>query len=258
MSEPAVSVRDVSVSYGASVVLSGVSFDVPRGEVFGILGGSGSGKTSLLRCLVGLRKPSGGDILLGGTSIVRAEGDERLRLLRSFGMAFQGGALLGNRTVLENARLPLDELTDLPSGARDAAAREKLALVGLTHAADRLPSEISGGMVKRAALARALALTPGLLFLDEPSAGLDPITASELDALIRRLSGELGVTTLIVTHELASVYAIVYRAVVLQAEAKGVVATGDPRELRRSASSEWVRSFLNRGAGPAGPGGGDG
>lgn len=251
MTTPAVSVHDVTVAYGETVVLERVTFQVASGEIFGILGGSGSGKTSLLRCLIGLRKPASGEILLGGSSIVSAEGAPRLALLRSFGMAFQGGALLGNKTVLQNVRLPLDELTDLPRSERETRAREKLALVSLESAADRLPSELSGGMVKRAALARALALDPKLLFLDEPSAGLDPITAAGIDELIRRLSAELGATFVVVTHELASVFSIVERAIVLRAEARGIVAEGDPRVLRDRADDGWVRQFLSRGVVPA-------
>lgn len=246
MSAAAVSVRGVSVAYGETTVLREVSFEVGAGEVFGILGGSGSGKTSLLRCLIGLLEPSAGEILLAGASLLRASGEERGRLLRGFGVAFQGGALLGNRTVLQNVRLPLEELTDLPAEARDAVAREKLALVGLAEAADRLPSQISGGMVKRAALARALALSPPLVFLDEPSAGLDPITAAGLDALVRDLSERLGVTVVVVTHELASVFAIIERVVVLSSASRTVVAEGDPRALRDSAADPWVRRFLRR------------
>lgn len=253
MTTPAVSVRDVTVAYGETVVLERVTFEVAGGEIFGILGGSGSGKTSLLRCLIGLRRPASGEILLGGSSIVTAEGTSRLALLRSFGMAFQGGALLGDKTVLENVRLPLDELTSLPRAERESRARGKLALVSMEAAADRLPSELSGGMVKRAALARALALEPKLLFLDEPSAGLDPITAAGIDGLIRGLAGELGVTVVVVTHELASVFSIVERAVVLRAEARGIVAEGDPRVLRDQADDPWIRQFLNRGAASPAP-----
>jgi len=243
-----IEVRDLIVGYGDRLVLERINFEVRRGEVFAILGASGSGKSTLLKHLIGLYQPIQGDVLISGASLIQAEGEERLRILRRFGVLYQGGALFGSLTTIENVRLPLDEFTELPEVAKDLIALSKLRLVGLESAATRLPADLSGGMQKRAGIARAIVLDPCVLFLDEPSAGLDPITSAGLDALIRELARGLGITFVMVTHELASIFSVADRVVVLDPDTRGIVAEGPPAWLRDNAAQPWVRRFLNREA----------
>jgi phospholipid/cholesterol/gamma-HCH transport system ATP-binding protein len=243
-----IEVCDLTIGYGDRTVLERINFGVRRGEVFAILGASGSGKSTLLKHLIGLYQPIEGDVLISGASLVRAEGEDRLRILRKFGVLYQSGALFGSLTAVENVRLPLDEFTSLPEVAKDLIALSKLRLVGLESAATRLPADLSGGMQKRAGIARAIVMDPCLLFLDEPSAGLDPITSAGLDALIRELAHGLGITFVMVTHELASIYAVADRVIVLDPKRRRIAAEGPPLWLRDHAPEPWVRQFLNREA----------
>jgi len=248
---PVIEVQAVTIAYGDLVVQRDISFEVRKGEVFVILGGSGCGKSSLLKTMIGLYRPSAGRILFDGEDIVTAEGDDRLRLLRKFGVMYQSGALFGSMTVLENVCLPLDEFTDLQVEEKMLVAAAKLNQVGLLPAAARKPSALSGGMQKRAGIARAMALDPGILFLDEPSAGLDPITSAGLDQTIRELSKGLGITFVVVTHELQSIYAIADRCIMLDARTKTMIAEGRPADLRDHSGDPYVRQFFLRQADPA-------
>lgn len=241
----AISVKDLTVGYGDNVILENVNFQVRRGEVFVILGASGSGKSTLLKAMIGLYPPLSGEVWIEGGNLVAAEGKQRLALLRKFGVMYQSGALFGSITVLENVRLPLDEFSDLPDPLKEVAALARLKLVGLGAAADKMPAELSGGMQKRAAIARAMALDPRILFLDEPSAGLDPITSAGIDLLITSLH-HFGFTFVIVSHELPSIYSIADRVVMLGSDAKGIIAEGKPAQLRDGATDPWVRRFFNR------------
>lgn len=241
-----ITVENMTARYGERLVLDALSFTVNRGEIFVILGGSGCGKSTLLKHMIGLYQPAAGDIRIGDVSVVSAAGAERDVLIRRFGVMYQSGALFGSMTLLENVCLALEEFTELGKEARELIARMKLSLVGLAEFVHHMPSEISGGMKKRAAIARAMALDPEILFLDEPSAGLDPITADELDELIIQLSRTLNITFVIVTHELPSIYKIADRVIMLDARSKRIIAEGKPAELRANHEDEWVRNFFNR------------
>lgn len=239
-------VKDLVIGYGDRIVLRDLNFKVAAGEIFCIMGGSGCGKSTLLKHIIGLYPPKEGDILFSGRSIVHASAEERQSIMRGFGVTYQGGALFGSMTVAENVALPLTEYTDKSKEEIAEIVREKLKLVDLDGFGQYMPSELSGGMCKRAGLARALALNPDLLFFDEPSAGLDPITSAGLDRLILSMRDQFNATIIVVTHELDSVFAIADRVIMLDKKTKTIVADGSPEELLKHSENEWVRSFLDR------------
>ncbi len=245
--EAHIEVRDLTMAYGDFVIQRNLNFTVSRGDIFIIMGGSGCGKSTLLRHLVGLKEPAQGKVLYEGVSFWDSEINRKKAMMRRFGILYQSGALWSSMTLSENVALPLEEYTSLSHGQINELVSLKLALVGLAGFGDFYPAEISGGMRKRAGLARAMALDPDILFFDEPSAGLDPISARRLDELILELRDSLGATVVVVTHELASIFAIGNNSVFLDAETRTMIAGGDPRKLLAESPDPRVRSFLTRG-----------
>ena len=245
--EPKISVSNLTMAFGSFIVMKNLNFDVKPRDIFVIMGGSGCGKSTLLRHMVGLKEPREGSIFYEGENFTKADTAERLKYIRRFGVMYQSGALWSSMTLAENIMMPIEEHTDLKQQEVRDLAHYKLALVGLSGYEDYYPAQVSGGMNKRAGIARAMALDPDVLFLDEPGAGLDPLSSQRLDELILRLRDSLGSTFVIVTHELASIFAIANNSVFLDTNTRTQGASGDPKELRGDAGNETVRLFLNRG-----------
>jgi phospholipid/cholesterol/gamma-HCH transport system ATP-binding protein len=247
LSSEHIQVQDLTIAYGNDVIQKDINFSIKRREIFVIMGGSGCGKSSLLKVLIGLKAPAGGRVIINDCSFWEAAPEQQTRLKRSFGVMFQSGALWSSLTLTENIALPLAEFTSLGEAERNEVAAFKLALVGLAGYGAYYPSEISGGMQKRASLARAMALDPEILFFDEPSAGLDPVSSRRLDELIVELSESLKTTIVVVTHELASIFAIAKNSVYLDNETGTMLETGDPRTMINNSRHARVRAFLSRG-----------
>jgi phospholipid/cholesterol/gamma-HCH transport system ATP-binding protein len=248
METPAIEVRQLTMAFGDKVIMRDLNFTVQPHEVFVVMGGSGSGKSTLLRHLIGLLEPATGEIFYRGSNFTRTDAESREAMVRGFGVLYQSGALWSSMTLVENVGLPLSEFTDLSAAEIREIASLKLALVGLKGFEDYYPSEISGGMQKRAGVARAIALDPDILFFDEPSAGLDPTSSRMLDDLILELRASLGATVVVVTHELASIFAIGDGCIFLDTETHTITASGSPKELLAHPANSRVRNFLTRSA----------
>jgi len=239
-------VENLTARFGEDTIFQNVSFEVYEGEIFGILGGSGCGKSTLMKHMIGLYETASGKVAVHGVDMTKADERQLKKIRLGIGVAFQSGGLFGSMTLAENVALPLQEYTDLSPEAIDLVVKMKLGMVDLAGYENHLPEELSGGMKKRASLARAMALDPTVLFFDEPSAGLDPITSAELDSLIKSIRAGIGTTMVIVTHELQSILNIADRIIMLDKAAKGVIAEGDPRWLKDNSTDPRVKAFFNR------------
>ncbi|WOJ93556.1 ATP-binding cassette domain-containing protein [Congregibacter variabilis] len=248
MTDAVISVRDLTMAYGSRLIQQDVSFDVMRGDIFVIMGGSGCGKSTLLKHLLGLLEPAKGEILYGTQNFTLAGPGERQKLRQNWGITYQSGGLISAMSLADNVALPLEQYSNYTRSEIQEIVALKLALVGLDGYQDFLPAEISGGMRKRAALARAIALDPDILFFDEPSAGLDPISSRRLDDLILQLKESTGASVVMVTHELPSIFAIANNAIYLDADSKRMIESGNPSWMREHSEHAVVRQFLNRAA----------
>ncbi len=240
-----VKVDNLVGGYGEEVILDRITFNVYEGEIFVILGGTGCGKSTLMKHIIGLIRPFSGRVIIDGDDVFNPDDAIYQRILRKIGVLYQSSALLGSMTLAENVALPIREYSDLPKESVDRIVRMKLKLVNLNGYENYLPSELSGGMRKRAGLARAMALNPKILFFDEPSAGLDPVTSAGLDNLIIHINRVQGTTMVIVTHELRSIFSVAQRVIMLDKETRGIIAEGDPRDLRDNSHNRFVKDFFN-------------
>jgi len=240
-----VKVDNLVGGYGEEVILDRITFNVYEGEIFVILGGSGCGKSTLMKHIIGLIRPFSGRVTIDGDNVFDPDDAVYQKILRKIGVLYQSSALLGSMTLAENVALPIKEYTDLPKESVDRIVRMKLKLVNLNGYENYLPSELSGGMRKRAGLARAMALNPKILFFDEPSAGLDPVTSAGLDNLIIHINRVQGTTMVIVTHELRSIFSVAQRIIMLDKQTRGIIAEGDPRDLRENSRNRLVKDFFN-------------